>query len=426
MVSELIGTVSELNEFEFVHAARNISSINHMRQFFMADCDFSLTFAVAMQKKQAMIHELYNTFSIIVTASVLVVFGLLFLFVVIPERPLLRSYRKARWMMTCAYLFFALVNGVEYAFRDAAGDNIPLTLTVTLAIAFSQSFLFTWTLITLLNVRWMERRRSCRELTLVLTFIAAIFTVYFLCPPTCFLPAFYGLILLYAVQLVRYTRMFVANYRRFGRQIDNYFSDTETVRLRWVAFTFYGALALGVLVLLPALFLADLPALLLTTAAVWFFYIFFGIRFLNYAFRFHFIETAVDDGPMPTAGEPVDVGQDTATTAAYAAIEKKLDNWVADKQFTRQGITVDMLAAELFTNRNYLSSYINRRRKQTFREWINELRIEEAKKLLLQHPKLSVQDIALRTGFAGNSNFGRRFLKQTGLTPKKWRENHEQ
>ncbi|MDR2809328.1 MAG: hypothetical protein LBB84_02060, partial [Tannerellaceae bacterium] len=60
-----------------------------------------------------MIHELYDTLSIIVTASLLVVFGLLFLFIVIPERPLLRSYRKARWMMACAYLFFALVNGVE-------------------------------------------------------------------------------------------------------------------------------------------------------------------------------------------------------------------------------------------------------------------------------------------------------------------------
>jgi hypothetical protein len=98
-----------------------------------------------------MIHELYDIISIIVTGSLLVVFGLLFLSIVIPDSPLFRNYRRARRVMACAYLFFALVNGVEYAFRDAAEDNTRLTQT--LAIAFSQAFLFTWTLIALLNVR---------------------------------------------------------------------------------------------------------------------------------------------------------------------------------------------------------------------------------------------------------------------------------
>jgi AraC-like DNA-binding protein len=369
-----------------------------------------------------MIHELYNTFSIIVTASLLVIFGLLFLFVVIPAHPLLRNYRKARWMMACAYLFFALINGVEYAFRDAAGNNIPLTQTVTLAVAFSQSFLFTWALIALLNVQWMERRRFLWELTLVLTFITAVFAACFACPAARFHTVLYGLILLYVFQLIRYTRLFISNYRRFGRKMDNYFSDSEAGRLRWVAFSFYAALAVGVLALLTALFSSDLSALLLTIVPVWFFYTFFGIRFLNYAFRFHFIETAVEDAP-PVADAPTTDSPDAECTRAFDALEKKLKTWVVNKQFTRQGITIDMLAAELYTNRNYLSSYINRYRKQTFREWINELRIEEAKKMLLQHPKLNIHEIALRTGFANNSNFGRQFLKQTGLSPKKWREN---
>jgi AraC-like DNA-binding protein len=369
-----------------------------------------------------MISELYNTFSIIVTASLLLLFGLLFLFISIPERPLLHSYRKARWMMTGCYLFFAFINGVEYVFRDTAGDNIPLTQTVTLAIAFSQSFLFTWTLIALLNVRWMERRRFCRELTLVGTCIAALFAVWSLCPPAVFGPVFCGFLLLYAAQLLRYTRLFVSNYRLFGQQMDNYFSGSEAGRLRWVAFSFFAALAVGVLALLPAVFMSDFNALLFTVVPVWFFYTFFGIRFLNYAFRFHTFETAVEHEPpppdAPDAGEPSPAG-----AAAYASLGIKLEQWVASGQFVRQGITIDMLAAELYTNRSYLSAYINKFRGQTFREWINGLRIEEAKRMLLRHPSLNMQEIALRTGFANRSNFGRQFLRQTGLSPKKWREN---
>ncbi|MDR1602770.1 MAG: helix-turn-helix domain-containing protein [Tannerella sp.] len=370
-----------------------------------------------------MIHELYDTLSIVATASLLVIFGLLFLFIAIPERPLLRNYRKARKMMACAYLFFALVNGMEYVFRDADGDNDPLTQTVTLAIAFSQAFLFTWALITLLNVQWMERRRFCRELALVLTFVVAVFAVYFVCTPDCFRTALYGLLLLYVIQLIRYTRLFTANYRQFGQQMDNYFSDSVAGRLRWVAFSFYAALTIGVLVLLPELFTSDLRSLLFTVVPVWFFYTFFGICFLNYAFRFHFIETAVEDAPTTGNPPPADNTPAAACETAFVAIEKKLAKWVAEGQFTRQGITVDTLAAELYTNRNYLSSYINKYCKQTFRGWINELRIEEAQKLLRQHPEMSIHDVALHTGFNNKSNFGRQFLKQTSLTPKNWRKN---
>jgi AraC-like DNA-binding protein len=326
-------------------------------------------------------------------------------------------------MMACAYLFFALVNGVEYVFRDTADDNVPLTQTVTLVIAFSQSFLFTWALIALLNVRWMERRRFCRELTIVLTFIAMTFTLRSVCPPACFRTVLYGLVLLYVIQLVRYIRLFTASYRQFGRQMDNYFSDCEAGRLRWVAFSFYAALTVGVLALFLALFMSDLRALLFTVVPVWFFYTFFGIRFLNYAFRFYSIETAVEDA-SPSVGAPADSDPEDPTDAtAFAALEKKLAKWVAEGQFIRQGITIDTLAAELYTNRCYLSSYINKYRKQTFRKWINGLRIEEAQKLLRRHPKMSLHEIALQTGFANKSNFGRQFLKQTGLTPGRWREN---
>jgi hypothetical protein len=139
-----------------------------------------------------------------------------------------------------------------------------------------------------------ERRRFCRELALVLTFVAAVFTAYFVYPEAGFHMAVYGFILLYAIQLIRHIRLFTANYRLFCRRMDNYFSDCEAGRLRWVIFSFCAALTVGVLTPLSALFMSDLGALLFSVALACF-YTFFAIRFLNYAFRFHFIETAVED-----------------------------------------------------------------------------------------------------------------------------------
>jgi AraC family transcriptional regulator len=57
----------------------------------------------------------------------------------------------------------------------------------------------------------------------------------------------------------------------------------------------------------------------------------------------------------------------------------------------------------------------------TFREWINRLRIEEAKRLLLDFPDMNVSEIALQTGFATQSHFSQQFRTITNLSPSNWR-----
>ncbi|MDR2679376.1 MAG: helix-turn-helix domain-containing protein [Tannerella sp.] len=116
---------------------------------------------------------------------------------------------------------------------------------------------------------------------------------------------------------------------------------------------------------------------------------------------------------------------DLTYSAVFASIETKIDRWVADKRFTKPGITLDKLAAELYTNRSYLSFYINKYRKQTFRRWISGLRIEEAKRLLLQYPDVNLQEIAFRAGFSERSHFTHQFTGQTGISPKFWRQQHK-
>jgi AraC-like DNA-binding protein len=95
---------------------------------------------------------------------------------------------------------------------------------------------------------------------------------------------------------------------------------------------------------------------------------------------------------------------------------------VAEKRFTEEGITIDTPAARLGTNRNYLSRHINTVKQQTFRNWINTLRIEEAKTLMLQNPGITIGEIALRVGIPDKSNFTRSFGKQTSLSPQAWRK----
>jgi AraC-like DNA-binding protein len=356
----------------------------------------------------------------------------MFLFIVIPADPLLGNYRRARYMMAGAYLFFVVAGIVEYLFDTSSPDvsNLALMQTVTLVIAASQAFLFTFAMLALLDVRFPGWRYIFRETACVLLFIIAVVSAYTFFSGNIFRNTFYIFTGIYALLLVRYTFLFFKSYRLFGLRMDNYFSDMEAGRLRWVAFSFFAALAVGVMALLSSLFMSTLVALLFVIIFD-IFYIFFAIRFVNYAYQFHTIGRAMDDETPEDAEKQCTVvlhneraagsKKTKKHSAAFALLEKRIEKWIDDKGFTEQGITIDALAVKLVTNNKYLSTYINTYKKQTFRDWINELRIEEAKILLLQYPELTVNEIAHNTGFSDKSHFLRRFKEQVKLSPTNWK-----
>lgn len=361
-----------------------------------------------------MIEKLYNILSIYIGGSIFFTFGICFLFLTVAKSQSLRNYLKARRIIACAYLFLALGNVVEY-FSRSPDDNIQLTQMITLVVGCSQSFLFTYVFITLINPRFLSGKKTIKPISLFLLFVATLFAVYFLCPAAQFNYLFIFYILIYAFLLLRLTRMFLTNYRRYTFQMDNFYSGEEARHLNWVHVSFFAALAIGVLALLNALFMSAGSALLFSVVIL-VFYTTFALCFLNYPFVFHYIETAITPGESETPDAP----------AAFAALEDRITEWIAGKGYTEEGITVERLAKQFSTNRHYLSSYINSSRKQTFRSWINELRIKEAKGLLLQYPEMTVGEIALRVGISDRSNFIRQFSKQTDLSPQVWRKQAAQ
>ncbi|MDR0749975.1 MAG: helix-turn-helix domain-containing protein [Tannerellaceae bacterium] len=371
-------------------------------------------------------NELYNILSIFVTSGLLLACGLMFLFAFIPGSPLLGNYRKARYTMAGAYLFFIAVAVVEYLSGDPSEQSVLLMQAVTLVIAASQAFLFTFALLALIEVQFSGWRYIFREAAVVWLFIVAVFTVYAGCSETFFRAAFYVFTIIYALLLARYTVLFLKSYRQFRCRMDNYYSGEEAGRLRWVALSFFAALAVGIMALLSALFMS-IPVALLYAVVFDAFYLFFAVRFINYPHQFRVIEQAMDDEPEKTGfslnGESAARNGAKTAHTAFAALEKQIEHWVAGKGFTEQGITLGALAARLHTNNKYLSTYINTRKKQTFREWINKLRIEEAQSLLLQYPGMKINEIAHKTGFLDKSHFLRQFKKQNKQSPTAWR-NH--
>ena len=86
----------------------------------------------------------------------------------------------------------------------------------------------------------------------------------------------------------------------------------------------------------------------------------------------------------------------------------------------RENIDRNDVAAVTFVTPNYLSKLFKNNMNMNLREYINQLRVEEAKRLLLS-TSLSVSEIASNVGYYNISYFSTVFHKLVGVSPFDWR-----
>jgi len=111
------------------------------------------------------------------------------------------------------------------------------------------------------------------------------------------------------------------------------------------------------------------------------------------------------------------------TEAELVRLERTLARWVEAKRFREYDKTRDEIASELHTSKEFLHMYFATKVGVDFRTWRTNLRIEEAKNLLLENKDASINIIAEASGFSDKSNFHRQFVKIVGCSPKEWRDS---
>ena len=88
----------------------------------------------------------------------------------------------------------------------------------------------------------------------------------------------------------------------------------------------------------------------------------------------------------------------------------------------RENIDRNDVAAVTFVTPNYLSKLFKNKMNMNLREYINQLRIEEAKRLLIS-TSMSISEIASNVGYYNISYFSTVFHKLVGVSPFDWRNS---
>ena len=94
-----------------------------------------------------------------------------------------------------------------------------------------------------------------------------------------------------------------------------------------------------------------------------------------------------------------------------------------EKLYLRKNLRISDVAAELATNKTYVSALLNNISGEKFTSMITRLRVEYAQRLMREHPDMLLDDVADEAGFSSRTTFFRSFKAITGMTPQKWKEN---
>jgi AraC-like DNA-binding protein len=347
-----------------------------------------------------------------VSATITTLLLILLVFYRPPSSKIQKGYRITLRAVILAMILVTLVNGLEL-FDHYGIHNKSFILLTTLIVSSYQIFIYSATIITMLKQSYYSPKRVLQELapTTLLSIFAILF--YLLAPglPLKILFIIFGTY--FGIQIVHYSREYLITEKETIRKIDNFFSEELSLSLKWTRAAFAGLLFCSVLSLFSLI--QNHYFSIVFTICYTAYYTYFTIHYFNFINSFRDME--------PALAQITESNSNLRNiNRSFEQIEQAITHWESKKMYTEPGITIEQVSIQLKTNRTYLSNHMNTYRKVTFKEWINGLRIDEAKRLLQEHPSMPVSQIGVLVGIPDKSNFGRQFTRFCGMSPQTWRK----
>jgi AraC-like DNA-binding protein len=354
------------------------------------------------------------------SACVTLVLGFILLGIRIPKQEAgLSKLRKARVYLSGAYIVLAASGFLSYLMGIEA-ERDEILMAFTLFIASYQALLFTMTCITFIRPAWVRRAIIIKYL-LAITLTGGVLVVSSLVTNAAVFPyVLYTCVALYVLQLLRYVYLFRREYARSLEQVEAYYDEEESYRLRWVKVCFYSALGIGIWAL-ASLFCGNVLYCLFIVAYTAYYAVMVH-WFSTYTVDTKFLITALAAKPVP-AGE-ITEDEQTNLSEKERRLKVALNRWVAGREYCKPDVSMNDVALSLGTNHNFLRYYFKTHMPACdFRAWRIKLRVAEAKRLIDERPDISLDEVCRLAGFNHPSNLHRQFENSIGMTPTAYKNS---
>lgn len=341
--------------------------------------------------------------------------------------------------LICGFMMFYAMS--QYGRIDIKNWDMFLMLTIYIVVHFSTSII-SYSMISLLE----SKKKRWQSLFIPGLFVSAIISflllesyksgnkIFFLVVCAVALTAF-------LIQSVKYIIHFDRVYKTSLLELETYYDEDASHKIKWVRFCYVISMLTILFVLVYLLFYLILDYKMVVASLYMIWYLIYMLYLSSNFISFIGSHKLVLDAFAHRALSGTDLIQminenkrrkgkkaDESTVVSineseFRKLEAALEQWVNQKGCREYDKSREEIARELHTTKEILHHYFISRKGVDFKTWRTELRIEEAKRLLLKDMDASTNIIAEASGFSDRSNFHRQFVKFVGCSPKQWRES---
>lgn len=251
---------------------------------------------------------------------------------------------------------------------------------------------------------------------------------------------------LYAVFFIECTIILIAVNKHvsiFKQHIDNYYSGTNQSRSRWLVAVVASIVIYYIVCIVDMciinisydpLFLWLRTIIVIINSVA-----FIMCREIYWTVKPAFVETykQTEDhitdtaAQLKTSAPAATASPDNNTSKPQLAtdtssIDTIVTKWTQreDKPYLKESITIMQVAEQMGLNTRLLSNYLNSVKGRNFNAWINYLKVEETKLMLLADRSVSLSEIAFKMGFTDLASMSKIFKSIEGMPPSVYRQTH--
>lgn len=373
--------------------------------------------------------------SLVVGTLTSLILGLLLLLIKVPGTAYYKKIANTKntiavCYLICSVLFFATLRYSGISDYDVFSSLMMFVITATASVVLSYS------LITLLEPGDFDHDKFYLN-------VGAVAVMSFILAKSFWWEGGFAKVavmsvslFLFIIQCLGHIVKFRKTYRKSVKQLEMYYDEEEDTKIRWIKFCYIIMMLTQTFILVYML----LPRGMMKVYTLFYslFMLYFSANFISFLGSHKLLLDAFAHKTL-SGKELIDMIHERKdmkgkkalkkkspgfNDAEFKRIEKSLEIWVKEKRYREYDKSREDIAKELRTSKESLHMYFTTVKKIDFRTWRTELRIEEAKKLLLEDKTTSINIIGEMAGFSDRANFYRQFVKIVGCSPKEWRENN--
>lgn len=348
-------------------------------------------------------------------------------------------YFKAKWYILIAVALLTVQFMIQRFGMLRMQENYSVALFVNIAILMPVAFLIINGTHILLTNKNLPRKIQNASFGLYLIGIAAC--IYYRCMRSDDMAIKIICAFCFMVHLILLHLTNMKAYHKLVNKIDNYFDFDAEPLIRFMLHS--SSFMIGVSLFTPFIIITNNHILIAILIAIFeISLIYFVARYIGYGNEVAIISAVNTSLGDDTETEEAEKNNETKTENDIEAPDRihvsavdnsqnalldltsKLTEWTNQKKYCQQNLTIVILAKEIGTNQKYLSRYFNETCNLSFRDWLNDLRMQEAKKILLDNSNITVESIASECGFTSRTHFHTLFVKMFGMTPSQYRINN--